>query len=133
MQENKIRNAILIGALTLSPSLYAATSADNATDNATVLPDNTEVNQRDNQTNRLTPEDQTKGTTQDVEITRKIRAQLTSDQNLSTYAKNVKIITLGGVVTLRGPVNNQTEKDQIARVAQNVAKGKTVHNQLEVK
>jgi osmotically-inducible protein OsmY len=47
-------------------------------------------------------------------------------------AKNVKIITNEGVVTLRGPVKTSEEKAQIAAIAQRVAGVKRVDNQLEL-
>ena len=48
-------------------------------------------------------------------------------------AKNVKIITADGVVTLRGPVNTGAEKMTIAKLAEANAGGAKVMNQLEVK
>ncbi len=47
-------------------------------------------------------------------------------------AKNVKIITQDGVVTLRGPVKSAEEKAMIASVAQKTGGVKRVDNQLEV-
>jgi osmotically-inducible protein OsmY len=48
-------------------------------------------------------------------------------------AKNVKIITVNGVVTLRGPVKNPHEKETIEAKAQQIAGVNKVDNQLEVK
>jgi osmotically-inducible protein OsmY len=45
----------------------------------------------------------------------------------------VKIITLGGVVTLRGPVATASEKSQIEGIAKKTAGVKRVDNQIEVK
>ena len=56
----------------------------------------------------------------DLKITQAIRQALMKDGELSTTAKNIKVITANGQVTLRGPVNNAQEKakiDQIARSA----------------
>ena len=47
-------------------------------------------------------------------------------------AKNIKIITIDGVVTLRGPVKSEKEKTDIGAKAQQVAGVKRVDNQLEV-
>lgn len=80
----------------------------------------------------LTPMDQSEGSKADIELTRKIREALTDSDSLSTSAQNVKIITLKGITTLRGPVNTIAEKRQIERVAKN-AGAKKVKNQLEVK
>ena len=55
-----------------------------------------------------------------------------ADDQLSMLAKNVKIITNEGAVTLRGPVKSSEEKAQIASVAKGVAGVKQVDNQLEV-
>lgn len=51
---------------------------------------------------------------------------------LSTNAKNIKIITINGVVTLRGPVNNGKEKIEIGRKAKEIANVRNVDNQLEI-
>ena len=51
---------------------------------------------------------------------------------LSMTAKNVKIITRGGVVTLRGPVKSDKEKTEIAQLAQRIEGVKQVDNQLEI-
>jgi osmotically-inducible protein OsmY len=48
-------------------------------------------------------------------------------------ARNVKIITTNGMVTLRGPVNSNAEKTEIGMAAQNIAGQNAVDNQLEVK
>jgi osmotically-inducible protein OsmY len=47
-------------------------------------------------------------------------------------AKNVKIITVNGVVTLRGPVNTVKEKSTIEAKAQSIAGATNVDSQLEV-
>lgn len=94
--------------------------------------DNTAMNKRDSEDMTLTPMDQTEGSKADVELTRKIREALTDSDTLSTSAQNVKIITLKGITTLRGPVNTMAEKREIERVAK-TAGAKKVKNQLEVK
>ena len=48
-------------------------------------------------------------------------------------AKNVKIITENGVVTLRGPVKSEAEKTKIAELAKAAAGQAKLENQLEVK
>lgn len=47
-------------------------------------------------------------------------------------AHNVKIITVNGVVTLRGPVKNPSEKQRIAATASQIAGAGKVHNDLEI-
>lgn len=94
---------------------------------------NTKMNQRDAQGQTLTPEDQSKGSSADVELTRKIREEIVRNDRLSTDAHNVKIITIGGVVTLRGPVASANEKSQIEGIAKKTAGVKRVDNLIEVK
>jgi hyperosmotically inducible periplasmic protein len=65
-------------------------------------PDNSKVNARDRQPSQVTA-DQQKNNRSDLEITRKIGRALTADTALSTYAHNIKVITQGGKVTLKGP------------------------------
>jgi len=70
---------------------------------------------------------------EDVKITATIRRAIVKDHSLSATAKNVKIITADGVVTLRGPVQNEAEKTKIAELAQSAAGNAKIDNQLEVK
>jgi sporulation protein YlmC with PRC-barrel domain len=94
--------------------------------------DNSAQNSRDRSNNSLNAESQTnnKG---DVDITARIRRELTSTEGLSVDAKNVKIITVDGHVTLRGPVNNDDEKHQIAAIAARVVPSDNIDNQLQSK
>ena len=55
-----------------------------------------------------------------------------ADKSLSTNAKNVKIITANGVVTLRGPVNTPQEKATIEAKVQSIAGANNVDSQLEI-
>jgi len=99
---------------------------------ADTQPDNSKINERDRNDETLTPGDQS-NTEADRDITQKIRKSIVKDKSLSTVAKNVKIITVDGKVTLRGPVNSETEKKQISDIATKVAAADHVDNQLEVK
>jgi len=86
--------------------------------------DNTKINKRDTSPQELTA-DQQGETKEDREITQKIRQAVVDDKSLSTYAHNVKIITVGGMVTLKGPVRSEIEKRVIEeKAAQIVEKGK---------
>jgi hyperosmotically inducible periplasmic protein len=96
-----------------------------------VAPDNTKVNKRDRADTALTPMDQKNNQT-DLDITQKIRQAVMGDSSLSFTAKNVKIITQNGKVTLRGPVNTAEERSAIEAAARKVA-GAQVDNQIEVK
>jgi osmotically-inducible protein OsmY len=68
----------------------------------------------------------------DRTITQKVRQNLMEDKTLSTNGKNVKIITINGIVTLRGPVNNENERNEIGKKAKAVNGVKNIDNQLEV-
>jgi hyperosmotically inducible periplasmic protein len=92
--------------------------------------DNTGRNVRD-RGESVTPPDQSNNAA-DVETTAKIRKAIVDDDNLSTNAHNVKIVTRDGAVTLRGPVKSAAEKEAIAAKAQQVAGVKRVDNQLEI-
>lgn len=94
-------------------------------------PDNTKVNQRDRDARALTPLDQGENRS-DLEITRSIRKAVMADSSLSFTAKNVKIITRDGTVTLRGPVKNAAERSAIEAAAHQVAGVTQVDNQLEI-
>ena len=100
---------------------------------ATADADNSGKNVRDRNNAELTPGDQGNSAT-DRDITRKVRQMLVSGTNdYSMTAKNVKIITANGKVTLRGPVNNPAEKTAIEMLAKTVAGDTNVEDQLEVK
>lgn len=93
--------------------------------------DNTGKNIRDRADATLTPGDQ--GTSdQDIQTTVRVRRALTANDQLSTLAKNIKIITVDGKVTLRGPVNTDQEK-QMIEAAVKQAGVAAVDNQLEIK
>jgi hypothetical protein len=93
-------------------------------------PGNTALSERD--PNALTPMDQSNDTS-DVEITQAIRKKVIGDEGLSFNAKNVKIITVSGKVTLRGPVESSEESATIERSARDIPGVTAVDNQLQVK
>jgi hyperosmotically inducible protein len=55
------------------------------------------------------------------------------DRELSTTAKNIKVITANGEVTLRGPVKTAQEKAKIDQLARLAAGGVKIDDQLDVK
>ena len=63
----------------------------------------------------------------------KIRRAIVSDHSLSTYGHNVKIVVVGGAVTLKGPVHSEAEKQNIAAKAGAIAGQDKVTDQLTVK
>jgi osmotically-inducible protein OsmY len=94
--------------------------------------DNTQKNERDRSGETQTSGDQS-NSKDDVNTTAAIRRAVVKDDSLSATAKNVKIITANGTVTLRGPVKNEAEKTKIAELAQSAAGNAKIDNQLEVK
>lgn len=100
---------------------------------AVVDADNTGKNVRDRADATLTPEDQGESAA-DREITQKVRKAITSAPgDYSVTAKNIKVITANGKVTLRGPVKTEDEKTSIASLAKGIAGEANVDDQLEVK
>jgi hyperosmotically inducible periplasmic protein len=120
---------IVLAAVVASGSLlYSQTPTGQPAQNA----DNTKVNTRDRADYSPTA-DQQKESHSDREITRQIRQSVVKDDSLSTYAHNVKIITQGGHVTLKGPVRSDEEKRAIQAKATEIAGKDKVTNELDIK
>lgn len=116
-----------------SASIDVSTNGASASASAPKDADNTGINKRDRAEDALTPGDQGNNEP-DRELTRKIRRALTSNDQLSMTAKNIKIIANQGKVTLRGPVKTAAEREQVAALAQQTLAGAGVlDNQLEIK
>jgi len=97
----------------------------------TSAPDNSAQNERDRDHQTLTPMDQS-NKPEDLSISSKIRQAVVKDDQLSIEAKNIKIITVDGTVTLRGPVKTEGERADIVAKAAQIAGDSNVHNELEV-
>ncbi len=69
----------------------------------------------------------------DLELTRIIRRAVLKEAALSGPAKNVKIISVEGKVTLRGPVHSEQEKAMVGAIAEKAAGRGKVTNQLEIR
>ena len=111
----------------LSTVSVAAMAADDKT-----KPDNTAINERDRSRETQTSGDQSNSSA-DLKTTQAIRQALMKDSELSTTAKNIKIITNNGQVTLRGPVKNAQEKAKIDQLARSAAGGTKIDDLLDVK
>ena len=109
---------------TATPSVPAASDSNEA--------DNTKRNSAEENKNTDTAEKQSNNK-DDLALTQKIRQEVVKDGSLSMNAKNIKIIVREGKVMLRGPVDNQQEKDTIGAKAGQIAGTNQVNNQLEVK
>ncbi|HSO47894.1 MAG TPA: BON domain-containing protein [Rhizobiaceae bacterium] len=126
-------------ALGLSSAVYAAdpeattsrTAPDLAEVSETKAADNSARNARDAAGNEVTPLDQSHAES-DVELTRAIRKMLVDDATLGTNAQNVKVVTVDGKVTLRGPVASAAEQARIVSIAEKAAGPDRVLNELEV-
>ena len=99
---------------------------------AGIAPDNTQINKRDRTQGNATA-DQQNNSQSDIDLTRQVRRAIMHDKSLSTSAHNVKIVAKNGIVTLRGPVKSDEEKQAIAAKAVEVAgSADKVQNDLEV-
>ena len=117
----------LVALACLSAVSIAAMAADDKTKR-----DNTATNGRDRSGETQTSGDQSNSSA-DLKVTQAIRQALMRDDTLSTTAKNIKVITENGQVTLRGPVKNAQEKTKVSQLAKSAAGGAHVVDQLDVK
>jgi len=120
------------------PSSVPATDIPSTTANSnpgvadqTKNADNTTINDRDRHAT-VTPLDQGNSSTE-TKITAAIRKGIMAEKGLSFNAKNVKVITVGSKVTLRGPVASDQERATIEALAKKTEGVSIVDNQLEVK
>lgn len=130
--------AILLSTTTLALALatttdvYAQQHAASSAAAMSAPADNSGVNERDRSSQTATPFDQSNDKT-DIKLAAAVRRAIVKDKSLSTSAHNVKLVAAGGVVTLRGPVDNADEKARVESVAQGVSGVSRVDNQLDVK
>jgi hyperosmotically inducible periplasmic protein len=94
-------------------------------------PDNTRVNTRDQTAGAVTADQQSNGAA-DLKTTQAIRRAIVADKSLSTYAHNVKVITVNGKVTLKGPVRSDAEKMAVEQKATEVAGAANVTDNLSI-
>lgn len=93
--------------------------------------DNTARNEVDAKEDTLTPVDQ--GTSEtDVKTTKDLRSAL-MDADLSFNAKNIKVITRDGHVTLRGVVNSAAEHAAVVKIVGKQVKADQMTDNLKVK
>lgn len=136
MKENKLNVSLglLVGAfLCLVPTSYAdevKRESPSQTDPDKPA-DNTGVNKRDRHNTEPTAEQQ-KNNRSDLETARLIRRAVVTDKSLSLYGHNIKIIVQSGLVTLKGPVRSDEEKQSIEKAAAEVAGAAQVKSEIEV-
>jgi osmotically-inducible protein OsmY len=116
-----------VGALSIALLVSGAIRAAERTD-----ADNTRVNERDANSQTLTPLDQS-NTSSDTALAAKIRSSITDDKSLSVNAQNVKVIVREGAVTLRGPVEDAAEKARVEAIAKGAAGTTAVHSEIDIK
>jgi osmotically-inducible protein OsmY len=121
------------GVVVANPSKDAAPAGSNdpAMAERNRAADNTGINERDRR-DTTTPVDQGSSAAE-TNITADIRKGIMADDTLSFTGKNVKVITVGNKVTLRGPVKTDQARLAIAAIATRTAGVSEVDNQLEVK
>ncbi len=97
----------------------------------TVPADNSKSNKSDSSNTTATADAQ-KDNDLDRTLTQKIRKSVMADNSLSTYAHNVKIVSINGKVTLNGVVRSDEEKSAVELNAAAVAGPEHVVNELKV-
>lgn len=93
--------------------------------------DNSKMNSKERNNSGVTAQQQS-NSKKDIEITQRIRKELLEDGNLSTYAKNIKVITRKGKVVLKGPVNSLKEKNVAQKIATNAVGAQNVQNEITI-
>src|ERR1700739_4286387 len=86
-------------------------------------------NSAQNKDHAVTAQNQSHGKS-DRTITREVRKAIVADKSLSSYAHNIKIITLHGAVTLKGPVRSEEEKQKIQADAASAVSADAITNEL---
>lgn len=128
------KQMLLAACLILTPYLAIAATVPAVTEKPTVQAgdaSNTGINKRDRDDKTLTPMDQMNNES-DLKITQEIRQALMKDE-FSMDAKNIKVITRNGAVTLRGPVKTAAELEKISALVKAMPGIKSIDNQLQVK
>ena len=115
MNQRIMKRTLLALSLILTLNITAIAADENQAD-----ADNTAKNQRDRSGETKTSGDQS-NSPEDLKTTQAIRKALMKDSSLSMTAKNIKIITADGQVTLRGPVKSADEKSRIDQLAKGSA------------
>ena len=117
---------VLAGMLAASVPTFGQ---DQSAPSPSTAPDNSAKNKH----HKITAEQQTNAAG-DRALTAEIRKSIIADKALSMYAQNVKIITVNGMVTLKGPVKSDAEKQTIADLAAKATGGADkVTNNITIK
>jgi len=114
-----------------SPPADQRASSSTPADLPSTNPDNTGINKRDTQDNSAPTAADQSNKQPDIRTEADVRKAIVDDMSLSLQAHNIKVVTEGGVVTLRGPVKTAEEKRRIEQLAKNVHGVRSVKNELE--
>ena len=125
----KLQPTVVLVAVLLAGSAWAQDSAQAPVKSQDAA--NTRMNNRDRVADTTKPTDQSNDKA-DIRLAAAVRHAIVNDKSLSTSAHNVKLIANGGVVTLRGPVASDEEKQKVAQIAGAVDGVKSVDNNLDV-
>lgn len=120
-----------LAAIALAAALIVGPVAVHAQTASQTPPDNTKVNTRDRTASAKTA-DQQGNSKADVDLTQKIRRAIVADKALTSYAHNIKVISLDGHVTLKGPVHTPEEKSALEAKATEIAGTGNVTNRITV-
>jgi len=131
MRTSALGLGLVLAFLVFACSKNNQSKNDQSSQTVAVAPDNSGRNVRDRNDATKTAGDQSESEA-DRTISQNIRQAIVADDSVSTNGKNVKIITVDGMVTLRGPVKTEQEKTNIGAKAQQIAGVKRVDNQLEI-
>ncbi len=130
MRRNAVR--MLVAQFALLSGLSLAWAQQGADTSQNPPADNTKVNQQDR--NRTEPTaDRQKENPADRQLAQQIRRALVKDKSLSSNAHNVKVIAQDGMVTLKGPVNSETEKQTVEATAAQIAGSDKVTSDIQVR
>jgi hyperosmotically inducible protein len=116
--------AVLLSSVVAAPFVFAQTPS-------TVAPDNSRSNKVDS-SNAANAETAQTYNAADIDLTKRMRQSVIADKSLSTYAQNIKIVTVKGNVTLNSVVRSDDEKAAIEIKASNIARKDKVTNDVKV-
>ena len=134
MKDTKeIMRLAITGLISMWLATFSSTSsfADRFSSTMDPKADNTKINERDQSVTEVTAQDQSSDS-RDMNLTRRIRQELMKDDSLSSYARNIKIISNNGLVTLKGPVKTEFEKSGIERLVSQYVGRNSITSELEV-
>jgi hyperosmotically inducible periplasmic protein len=125
-----LRNSVLTSglvALSCCAGTLHASQPPQQSGTTQTAPDNSKQNKDQSQT-----ADNQANAKADRNTSAKIRKAIVADKTLSTYGHNVKIITQNGLVTLKGPVSSEDEKQKVAADAATIISADKITNELTV-